>query len=304
MSGRAGDERVEDVLRLALAIGEAPDPEEIVVEERDERLMARLPGDLMAWLPANPEGAARLAIDRQVLGLIAERCRFRAPRVLHVGPDGGDIRRMVAGNADPWGMVERLKVDRGLAAAVGAQLGRILADQHGRIAATDVRPWLRERVSWPEPQGWIAPRLRQVIADRTLLARMEAVLEHYFGTPVAERDRVLVHGDFGLHNIAFGQNGSIEGIFDYDGAAWDDFHHDFRYLEFERGHTVLLEAAVAVYEAASGRAVDRGRVDLLNAVSAICFLANRDGVAPEVNWCGRTLAEDMRWVTDALARVG
>jgi hypothetical protein len=50
--------------------------------------------------------------------------------------------------------------------------------------------------------------------------------------------------------------------------------------------------------------IDRGRVRLCNAASAICFLAFRRGVPPEERSCGRTLAEDLRWTRTTLANIG
>ena len=295
---------IDAVLDMAAAVGAEVAPDDVVFEVRDERSLARLPGGLLAWLPTSPAGVSRLESERRVLGLLARHCRFEAPRVLHVSEGGGDIRSMVAGQVDPFAMLKRLDGDPGLAMAVGAQLGTILADQHRNVPPSTLRPWLRDRVTWPEPIDWIMPRLVRVAGGTPLLQEMTDALDRYFSTPVPETARVLVHGDFGLHNIAFSEDGgTVEGVFDYDGAAWDDYHHDFRYLEFERGNASLLDAAAATYEAATGWSIDRRRVDLLNAVSAICFLAYRDGVAPEVVWCGRTLSEDMRWVTDALSRL-
>ena len=51
------------------------------------------------------------------------------------------------------------------------------------------------------------------------------------------------------------------------------------------------------------RSLDRNRIRLYNAACAIGFLAFRAGVPPEQKSCGRTLAEDMRWVRLALAKL-
>jgi hypothetical protein len=95
----------------------------------------------------------------------------------------------------------------------------------------------------------------------------------------------------------------VRGVFDYDEAAWADRHHDFRYLIFHHEHDHALEGALAVYEPALGRRLRRARIRLYNAACAIGFLAFRRGVAPEERWCGRTLAEDLAWVSGALARL-
>ena len=51
-------------------------PGAVTVSAREDRWMARLPGDRLAWFPANHAGAERLATEARVLDLIA------APRVL------------------------------------------------------------------------------------------------------------------------------------------------------------------------------------------------------------------------------
>jgi hypothetical protein len=99
------------------------------------------------------------------------------------------------------------------------------------------------------------------------------------------------------------QTDAVNGGFDYDGAAWADRHHDFRYLLFDVGREDMLDAALAVYEPAIGCRLDRGRIRLYNAACAIGFLAYRADVPPEGKSCGRTLFEDLRWVRAALARL-
>jgi Ser/Thr protein kinase RdoA (MazF antagonist) len=193
----------------------------------------------------------------------------------------------------------------GLARRLGEAIGQALAEQHGRIGAEDLRGWLPKRVGWPMPRAWIDARLPQVTTDATLTARIGRALDRYRGQTVKAADRVLVHGDLGLHNMAFDPvNDGLAGIFDYDGAAFADRHHDFRYLVFEGGHAAMLDGALAVYEAATGVRLDRDRIRLYHAACAICFLAFRAGHAPEEPWCGRTLAEDLAWTDGALAAIG
>ena len=65
----------------------------------------------------------------------------------------------------------------------------------------------------------------------------------------APGDRVLVHGDLGLHNIALVTGtDEVAGVFDYGDAAWADRHQDFRYLLFDQEGEEMLDAAVALHE--------------------------------------------------------
>lgn len=279
-------------------------PSGLRIETREDRWAVPLPGGRMAWFPANARGRRRLAVERQVLRLLAGRCSFAAPRVLYEAASGYDVRAIVGGLCDPWGLYERTRTDTALARRIGHAIGLILIEQHTRVAHADVAPWLPERVAWPEPGEWVRSRLPRVVEDRGLLSRLDRVFQAYEAVAVHADDRVLVHGDLGLHNIAVDPvTAEVRGVFDYDGAAWTDRHHDFRYLIFHSTHEAALDAAVAVYEPALGRRLDRDRIQLYNAACAIGFLAYRDGVPAHQKSCGRTLADDLSWAQSALARL-
>jgi hypothetical protein len=239
-----------------------------------------------------------------VLRLLAERCTFATPRILFESPAGFDVRAMVPGHCGPWPLYERIKTDTALARQIGRAIGAILVEQHTRVVEADVAGWLPERVAWPEPAALIKARLPQVIDDTALMAAIGRALDAYEALSIDPNDRVLVHGDLGLHNLAIDPTtNGVRGIFDYDGAAWADRHHDARYLVLAIPGEPVLEAALAVYEPAVGRSLDRNRIWLYNAVCAASFLASRVGVPAEQKWCGRTLAEDVGWVRHALEHV-
>ena len=210
---------------------------------------------------------------------------------------------MIPGATDPWAVFAEVKDDRRRAAQLGAAIGAILAEQHSRISASDVSEWLPATPSWPEPRDWISDRLPSVVDDADLIARAGYVMEAYESVSVEEIDRALVHTDVGFHNMAIDPKSfAVHGIFDYDGAAWADRHHDFRYLVFDIDRYEMLDAATSVYEAVVGRSIRRDRVLLYNAACAISYLAYRAGTEPEERSCGRTLAEDLRWSKHAIAK--
>jgi hypothetical protein len=277
---------------------------QVPIEAREHRWLAWLPGQRLAWFPGNDKGRAQLDIDRRVLRLLAERCSFQVPRVLFESPEGWDVRAVVPGVCKPWTLYGRTLTDVGLARRLGAAMGAILIEQHTRISRADVADWLPTRPAWPEPSERLRESLPQVIDDHGLLADIDRVLDAYDAVAVAPEDEVLVHGDLGLHNIAVDpETSDVRGVFDYDEAAWADRHYDFRYLIFHHEHDHALEAALAVYEPALGRPLNRDRIRLYNAACAIGFLAFRRGVPPEDRWCGRALAEDLAWVRSALERL-
>lgn len=202
------------------------------------------------------------------------------------------------------GSFHRCQADLGLARKIGREIGVLLAEQHSKIVAADVAGWLTERITWPESGSWMRGRLPSVVTDDDLVDAMVEVIKRYESVAVGANDRVLVHGDVGLHNLALDpESDTINGIFDYDSAAWADRHHDFRYLLFDVEHEDMLDAALDTYEPITGQPIDRERVRLYNAVCAVSFLAFRVGVPADEKSCGRTLVEDIRWVRAALARV-
>jgi aminoglycoside phosphotransferase (APT) family kinase protein len=294
----------ESACEALRAAGLSCSPNEIKIIGREERWAVMLPGERIAWFPASESGSRRLAVERRVLRLLADRCSFRVPRTLFVSESGFEVRQMVPGRCDPWGLFERCKRDRELTQRVGRSLGGILAEQHTAIGKAEVTGWLPRRVAWPEGSDWIRERLPGVVDDVDLVAIVGRTIERYGAVAVAAGDRVLVHGDVGLHNLALDpETDTVNGIFDYDGAAWADRHHDFRYLLFDVGREDMLDAALGVYEPATGRTADRERIRLYNAACAITYLAFRSGTPPDQKSCGRTLAEDLRWVRTALARL-
>jgi hypothetical protein len=274
------------------------------VEAREDRWLVSLPGERLAWFPANARGRERLQLERRILRLLSERCSFRAPRILFESSQGWDVRASVPGLYDPWGLYRRTLTDIPLARRIGSAIGSILVEQHTGVAHSDVAGWLPTRPAWPEPSDWIKRRLPDVTDDWRLLAQIDHALKVYDGVVAAADDHVLVHGDLGLHNIAVDpETLEVRGVFDYDGAGWADRHHDFRYLIFDHRQEDALEAALAVYEPTLGRTLSRPRIRLYNAVCAISFLAFRLGVPPEQLSCGRTLADDLDWVRGSLARL-
>jgi hypothetical protein len=280
-------------------------PAELAVELREERWLVRLPDRRLAWFAASDRGLDELRTQRRVLGLLEARCSFAAPRILFESSDGEfDVRTMVPGSADPVSSFRMARDNREFATRAGTAVGAMLAQQHTRIAESDVSPWLRRTPSWPEPCEWVRDRLPRVVDDSSLIARALAVMEAYEYALADDEDRVLVHTDIGFHNLAVDtESHTINGIFDYDAAAWADRHQDFRYLVFDIDRYEMLDGASRAYEAIVGRAIRRDRVLLYNAACAIGFLAYRASRTAEERWCSRTLAEDLRWSRHAIARV-
>jgi len=238
--------------------------EALRIDAREERWAVSLPDGRIAWFPGSEAGAMRLAVERRVLGLLSKRCSSPVPESLFVSNSSFDVRRMVPGRCDPWGLYRRCQADRQLAQKIRRAIGQILVEQHTRIVEADAVGWLRQHVPWPETGAWIGERLPRVIDDRGLIRSLADVIEEYEGVAVNPADRALVHGDLDLHNLALDQADAVNGVFDYDGAAWADRHHDFRYLLFDVERDDMLDAALRIYEPAVTRSLDRNRIRLYN----------------------------------------
>jgi aminoglycoside phosphotransferase (APT) family kinase protein len=279
------------------------DPRTLEVRPRDGRVAVRLLDDRMAWFPVNAEGRVSMLKERRVLRLLEAHCRFSAPRVVHEDESGWDLRSLVPGIVNPVGFRERILADSVFAAALGNDLGQVLAEQHTRIPRIELEGWLPVVPNWPRPED--LPYLPQVVDDPMLLARVERALRRRADTVCAVDESVLVHADLGLHNIALDPvSHRLAGLFDYEGAVFGDRHQDFVYMIFQRTEEPMLDGAIGAYERATGVTIDRDRVQLLNALAAIGFLAFRHGHSPEEDWCGRTLAMDLAWTEDALNAAG
>lgn len=205
-----------------------------------------------------------------------------------------------------YSTVNRCKTlpDTAFATQTGEAIGRILAEQHTKIERQAVTGWLSRGISFPVHPALICDRISQVISDAALLSEIDAVLRQYEALQIEATDCVLVHSDIGLHNLAFDPDTlTVQGIFDYEEAAWADRHHDFRYLVFDFDRLEMLETALAVYEPAVGVQLSRQRIYLYNAVCAFGFLAYRLGTPADEKSCGRTLAEDLRWTRWAIAQL-
>lgn len=295
------------ILAKLYAAGIAADASTLRVEPRDGRTAVHLGGGRMAWFPQTEEGCAAMARERRVLRLIERYCSFRVPRVLHEDADGWEVRAITPGVVDPQRLYDRMAADPGYARAIGEALGRVLAEQHGDIPAHEIAGWLPTTTNWPPPQD--LPNLPRVVDDPALLRRIGLALEAHAEACQTLGDPVLIHGDLGPHNFAVDpETGRVSGVFDYEGAAFGDRAQDFAYMTLLGGGVAepdaMLDGALAVYQPLTGVTIDRTRVYLLNAVSAIGFLAHRHGHPPEEAWCGRTLAEDLRWTDAALAAAG
>ena len=294
----------DDTVAALSQIGVDVSADEIQIERREERWLVLLPDERIGWFAATNVGRDVLANDRRVLRLVEERCTFESPRILAEHPSTEfDVRAMVKGASDPFQLYAAACSDSNVAEQMGARIGEMLAELHTTILRADIEHVVQHKPSWPEDKAWILERLPQVVDDGELIEKANEALTRYERVQVDDADRVLIHGDLGLHAIAYNPNTfQVNGLFDFEGAAYADRHHDFRYLMFG-GVSTLLDSALDVYQNITRRTLDRSRIYLYNAACALSYLAFRVGHSPDERWCGRTLRDDLQWTGDALESI-
>ena len=204
------------------------------------------------------------------------------------------VPRLAGGRetCDPWGLYRRCQADSGLAQKIGRSIGQILAEQHTQIVETDAAGWLPQQVPWPEAGTWIRERLSRVVADHGWFGGLGS---HRPLHCVAGRDRALVHGDLGLHNLGWIRRPTASTASSITMAPPGRRHHDCA-ISCSTYAARNARRCPRGLRAAVGRRLDRDRIRLYNAACAIGYLAFRSGVARDPKSCGRTLAEDLRWV--------
>jgi aminoglycoside phosphotransferase len=276
------------------------------VETRDEIALVRLRGDRLAFVAVSEVGRRRLVRERAVLAALRGRVSFGIPEVARVSDDGlADLRQAIAGT-----ILSTDELFAGLARApersrtLGRGVGRLVAELHDVAVANALADVLPQRVSWPEPTPWILERLPEVVADVGLQREIADALVLFDAFTPAPSDRVLVHTDVGLHNLALDRDTwAIRGIFDFGEAALADRHWDLRHLCWAQDQLATLDHALEAYRDATSITLDRDRILLYNAATAFTYLASRHGISPETRWCGRTLDKDLGWTRWALANV-
>ncbi|MEO8227833.1 MAG: aminoglycoside phosphotransferase family protein [Gemmatimonadota bacterium] len=275
---------------------------DLPVEASADFIRARLPDGRVGWLAVSPAGRMRLATEGRLLRVLARRTDLPVPRLAAVSANGDlQVRTLLEGVAGADALTAII-CDPARAARIGTELGLVLAQLHTRVIAADVANWLPHSPEWPESGEWIGRRLPEVTDDASLRADCMALIARVAAMKVDPADRVLVHGDLGVHNIvADASSLRVTGVFDWEAACWADRHIDFRYFVTAGSSQPLLDAAIAAYEPVTGRKISRARVREYNAAIAVTYLAFRVGVSAAQRWCGRTLAQDLAWTREALA---
>lgn len=278
------------------------------ISQRPNRCIAMLPNSQMAVLATSETGARLMRSERKILKALGGKASFQTPTIEKVSDDGTvDLRNMVPGNTNFNDILQRLNKDPTIAMQVTINISAILAELHNCLDHKQARELAPCHHNWPTSADWVRERLPYVVKETVMLKQIYLCLEEFEVIRVDDQDRVLCHGDPGLHNLAFdSEDLSINGIFDFEGATFNDPNWDLRYLIFGPTdfHYELVDIGIQSYQDHSDRLISKQRILLYNAISAITFLAYRKGIENDTSWCGRTYDEDLAWTQLAISKLG
>ncbi len=276
--------------------------------QRPDRCIALLPNSQMAVLATSESGVQLMRSERKILQALAGKCSFQTPTVEKVSDDESvDLRNRVPGNTNFNDILRQLNKDPAIARQVTINIAAILAELHNCLDHQHARELASSHHNWPTSADWVRERLPHVVKDTAMLKQMYLYLDEFEVIRIDDQDRVLCHGDPGLHNLAFNADDlTINGIFDFEGATFNDPNWDLRYLIFGPTdfHYELLDIGIQSYLAHSDRLISKQRILFYNAISAITFLAYRKGIENDTRWCGRTFDEDLAWTQLAISKLG
>jgi aminoglycoside phosphotransferase (APT) family kinase protein len=280
-------------------------PRDVVLLYREWRWVVQLPDQHLAFVADTASARQRLARERQLLRLLADRASFQVPRIAWVDPHGHwDVRRKVPGDAGEWSGPhhQRIIEDPAIAHLTGTRLGEILAALHRVITWEEARDLAPREPPLATPLARMRRHLARGIEDATLQAQVREIFARFDALEIEAGEVVLVHGDVASQNVAFApETSEVLGLYDFADVACVDRHWDFKYLPsypvvFQHG---LLNA----YQRCAGIAPDVPRITLYHALAALSFLAWRlEDPDAHDRLSGRDQVGANQWVRQAVTQ--
>jgi hypothetical protein len=236
-----------------------------VAVDVDDRLIYKFPRD------ADAEKA--LAAEASLLRVIRPAATLPVPDLtLHPGPPVFSRHAKLPGDHLVSAQYEQLTDDA--RQRLAADMARFYAELHalGRdtMAAAGAEPieaWLTPGVILERTRAVLPPDLR-AYAERTIAAWRD----------LPEDPHGITYGFFDGHgwNMAFDHaTRTLNGIYDFGDSGFGALHQEFIYSNFIAPD--LTARIITAYEAQTGRALDRHRIDLLTGVHRLHELAVLSG---------------------------
>jgi len=260
-----------ETLRAAIAgsFPELSDSEFTLLTVGWDSLAVDLDDRLIFKFPRHEAGEKSLLSEARLLGVIRPAVAMPVPELtLHPGPPLFSMHTNLKGEHLLTPHYEALPVEarQRLAADMGhfyAQLHSLAARVMEAAGARPIEPWLPPeeilRKVWP-----VLPSSLRPYADQTIAAWQQLPPDPHGTT----------YGFFDGHgwNMAFDHTANrLNGIYDFGDSGFGPLHQEFIYTNFIARD--LTARIVAEYEALTGLALDRDRVDLLSGVLRLSELA-------------------------------
>jgi Phosphotransferase enzyme family len=250
-------------------------------------------GDRLIFkFPRHEAAAARLRREARLLAAIRPRLATPVPDMtLFEGPPLFSRHSKLAGEHLTPDTYETMS-DSGRE-RVASQLALFYAELHAldraelaALGVGSIGPWL----PIPEIARSAVPRLPEPVRPRAI-----AALDVYGRLPSDPGGQTFGFFDGHGWNLAFDAAGErLNGVYDFGDSGFGGLHQEFIYSNLTSFD--LTDRTVKAYEALTGRALDRRRIDLLTGVHGLSELADlpgdpakvRTGVERVLRWMRRS----------------
>lgn len=217
-------------------------------------LAVEIGGTLIFKIPHHDSARERLSCEPRALDLIRPRTRLAVPRMrLLPGPPLMSEHEKLPGVAvDPARYATLSEAAR---ARLALDIATFFADLHAIDPALVSQAGCDALRPWQAPEAYLG-RIEGKVEASVLAMVREALAAH-----ARHGEDVPVFGQFDTHgwNMAYDLGADrLHGLFDFAGAGVGALHRDLSYPLFVSAD--LADRVVAIYRAATGRAVDLERV--------------------------------------------
>lgn len=291
---------LDQALQIVNLLGIVASRSDLVLDQREKRIMIHVPGNMMLIFPTCDEGRCIQQRERNILNRLTDRATFAVPCVEKVAEDESwELRKKVPG-VNGITIYERLLIDDNLAQRTAITAGRILGELHSIFHETEAQTLGTHPIFWV-PLDVIREKLARYLPDEYLKAQIYCLIDKINDIEVSKEDLVFLHGDFGVHNMALNPESlELNGIFDFEEASFGDRHWDLKYL-YSYSET-FISNLLHEYQEVTGVTLSKDKLVLYHALTATAFLANRIDQPAGDYICGRTLEQDLRWTNEAVRR--
>ena len=142
-----------------------------------------------------------------------------------------------------------------------------------RITGCHLNDWARYKTVTESTSAWVAHWLERIetkqLRPSPLTVRLVEWLKH--NVPQSDEPPVLLHGDYGLHNVLI-QDDKVSCVLDWEYLNFGDPAEDIAMLCIGLGGVLDKKQIVEIYESCGGRPISEYRLRYFDAVYAMKFI--------------------------------